>query len=184
MDKVISRTQYNRKYHKKFYFFHMFHRSKQVYFIAIITILVIALAIYNTITNPEGIQGTLMLWALVSFSIMVTPLLMIQRINGIVKKETEESKASTDTIEVTKVKIQRSNTAAVGKAVVGWQSVEQVCETKDFIYIYTGPSSGLFIVKSDIVEGDVETFRKLAENNMTKNRKGKIKYKKFFKEAK
>ena len=184
MDKVVSKTKYSRKQHKKFYFFHMFHRSKSIYFIAGMTLFVIIFAIYNTIKNPEGLQNTLLLWGVVSFSIMLTPLLMIHRINSIVKNETEETKNSTDTIEVTKVKIQRSNTASIGKAVVGWNQVEAVCETKDCIYIYTGPSQGLFIVKADIVEGDVELFRRLAESNMIKNRRGKVKYKKYFKELK
>lgn len=184
MDKVVSKTKYSRKQHKRFYSFHMFHRSKSIYFIVGVTLFVIVYALYNTIKYPEQVQNTLILWGMVSFSVMLTPLLMIHRINSIVKNETEESRNSVDTIEISKAKIQRSNTAAIGKAVVGWQQVEAICETKDTIYIYTGPSQGLFIVKADIIEGDVELFRRLAENNMRKNRKGKVKYKKYFKEPK
>jgi len=184
MERVISKTKYSRKQHKKFYFFHLFHRSHSTYFMMVLTAVVIFLAIYSTINNPQDISNILLMWAFAAFSILFIPLMMIHRINSIVKKETAESKESTDTIEVTKDKIQRSNTAAIGKAVVGWRQIEAVCETEDTIYLYTGPDTGLFIVKADIVEGDVETFRKLAMQNMTKNKRGKVKYKKYFKEKK
>jgi hypothetical protein len=184
MDKIVSKTKYDRKQHKKYYLFHMFHRNKSTYFVIFVSIGAIALALWNTINMKGNPSGVLMLWALAAFTVMVTPLLMISKINGIVRNETQERKESTDTIEVTKVKISRSNTAAEGKAVIGWTQVDCICETKDFIYIYTGPQTGIFIVKKDIIEGDVELFRKIAENNMRKNRKGKAKYKKYFKENK
>lgn len=184
MDKVIAKTKYNRKQHKQFYIFHMFHRNASTYFVIIISLFVVGLAVYNTILAKGDISKVLLLWVVASFSLMITPLLMVSRINNIVKKETLERLDSIDTIEVTKVKITRSTSITEGKAVIGWHQIDSVCETKDYIYIYTGPTEGIFIVKKDIVEGSVELFRKLAENNMKPNRKGKVKYKKYFKENK
>jgi hypothetical protein len=184
MDKVIAKTKYDRKQHKEFYLFHMFHRNSSTYFVIVISLFIIGLAVYNTIISKGDFSKVMFLWVFAAFSIMITPLLMISRINNIVKKETIERKESTDTIEVTKVKITRSTTITEGKAVIGWNQIDCVCETKDYIYIYTGPSEGIFIVKADIIEGSVELFRKLAQNNMKPNRKGKVKYKKYFKENK
>ena len=184
MDKVIAKTKYDRKQHKKFYLFHMFHRNSSTYFVFIVSLVIVAFAVYNTIMAKGDLSKVMFLWVLASFTIMITPLMMISRINGIVRKETAERKEAIDTIEVTKVKITRSTSITEGKAVVGWNQIDCVCETKDFIYIYTGPSEGIFIVKEDIIEGDVELFRKLAENNMKPNKKGKVKYKKYFKEKK
>ena len=184
MDKIISKTKYSRQQHKKFYLFHMFHRNSSTYFVIIVSLFIIGFAIYNTIIAQGDLSKVMFLWVFAAFTIMVTPLMMISRINGIVKKETAERQEAVDTIEVTKVKITRSTSITEGKAVVGWNQIDSICETKDYIYIYTAPSEGIFIVKNDIIEGDVELFRKLAENNMKPNRKGKIKYKKYFKEKK
>lgn len=184
MNKVISKTKYDRKQHRKFYLFHMFHRNSSTYFVIIVSLVIVGFAVYNTIIAKGDPQQVMFLWMLAAFTIMITPLMMISRINGIVKRETAERKEAVDTIEVTKVKITRSTSITEGKSVVGWHQIDAICETKDYIYIYTGQSEGIFIVKDDIVEGSVELFTKLAESNMKPNKKGKIKYKKYFKEKK
>lgn len=145
----------------------------------LVTAFVFGWAIYNTITNPDELQQVLMSWGLFAFTILMTPLLITMRINEVVKKETPELRESTDTIEVTKAKILRNNDKIEGKMIIGWHQVEAVAETKEYIYLYTGPTSGIFIVIADIIEGDIETFRKLAMGFMRKNRKGKVAYKKY-----
>lgn len=184
MDKIISKTKYSREQHKKFYLFHMFHRNNSTYFIIVLSAFTVIWAIVSTIMAKGDLSKVMVLWALAAFTVMITPMMTISRINNIVKKETLERKEAIDTIEVTKVKISRSTSITEGKAVVGWNQVECVCETKDYIYIYTSPTEGIFIVKNDIIEGSVELFRKLAESNMKPNKKGKVKYKKYFKEKK
>ncbi|MFA5542649.1 MAG: YcxB family protein [Bacilli bacterium] len=179
MDKVISKTKYSRKQHKDYYKYHMLHKSFSTYFIFLIAIFIIVVAIINTINalKTDGDIGQVfILWGFAAFSVMIAPMMMISKINNIVKNETVERKDSTDTIEVTKVKITRSNTTMEGKAVIGWNQVESINETKQYIYIYTGPSTGIFIVKDDIIEGSVELFRKIAKDNMKKTKKGKVKY--------
>ncbi len=179
MDKIISKTKYSRRQHRDFYLFHMFHRNYSTYFVIVLALAVFGYAVYNTtqITDPNQIM---LAWIMAAFTIMLVPMMVITKINGIVKQETAKRKDSTDTIEVTKAKIQRSTDISEGKVVFGWNQIEVICETKNYIYIYTGQNQGVFIVKSDIVEGSVELFRKLAQNQMKKNSKGKVKYKIYF----
>jgi len=185
MEKVISKTEYNRKDHKKFYRFHMFHRSKSTYFILFIVLFVIVWTIYNTINaQGEEFSSIMILWAISAFTIMLIPMMMILQINNIVKKESQERKDSIDIVTANKHKIEKNSSHVEGKVVIGWHQVDAVYENREFIYIYTGPQQGIFIKKEDIIEGDVATFRKLAENNMKKNRKGKVKYRIRFRENK
>lgn len=180
MDKIISKTKYSRRQHRDFYLFHMFHRNYSTYFVIALAIAVFGWTIYQSFQQTDPNQ-VIILWVMASFTIMIIPTMVISKINGIVKKETARRNESTDTIEVTKAKIQRSSDITEGKVVFGWNQIDVICETKDYIYIYTGENQGVFIVKSDIVEGDVELFRKLAHNHMKKNNKGKVKYKTYFK---
>lgn len=99
--------------------------------------------------------------------------------NEVIKQESPERIKSTDTIEVTKNKITRSNDVTSGKVVIGWNNIDCVCENDNFIYIYLTDQSGLFIKKEDIIEGDVELFRKLALNNMKPDKRGQILYKRY-----
>lgn len=182
MEKIIARTKYNRKQHQQFYIYHMFFRNKSTYFMILIALFVIGWAIYNSFTmeNPNDI---LISWGFSAFSLLMIPLLMTMRINEVIRKETPERKESTDKIEVTKDKIVRNNDKSEGKLVFGWNQVESVGETKDYIYIYTSPTQGIFIVKSDIIEGSVDLFRKIAKSNMKKNKRGKVNYKTHYKET-
>lgn len=183
MDKIISRTKYNHKQHRAFYLFHMFHRNYSTYLIILLAIFVFGWAVYNAtqLTDPQQI---IVSWVMAVFTISLIPLMIVSKINNVVKKESSKRKESTDTIEVTKAKLQRSTDITEGKIIFGWQQIEVICETKDYIYIYTGPNQGVFIVKGDIVEGSVGLFRKLAFNNMKRNKKGKVKYRKYYKEVK
>lgn len=180
-DHVIAKSKYRRKDHKKFYLFHMFFRSSTPLLVLAMLGIMAYFATRTTLNSgAENINQVIMIWTLTAATAMMVPFLMIGQINSVIKKETSELRDSTDIIEVNKVKITRSNAALKGKVVVSWYQVESVCETKNYIFIYTGPKQGLFIVKNDITEGNVKTFRKLANNNMRKNKKGKVDYHYYF----
>lgn len=175
MDKIVSRTKYNRGEHKKFYSFHLFHRTTTLYFMLVLLVLLGALTVSNMIKNENVI------FSLIMFGITcgMIPFLVVNKVNEVVKQETPERVRSTDTIEVTKHKITRANDVLTGKAVLGWDNIDAVCENDEYIYIYTADSTGLFIKKADIIEGDVESFRKIALDNLVPGKRGKSRYKRY-----
>lgn len=181
-DHVLSKTPYRRKDHKRFYAFHTFFRSST----PLIVLLLLGFMIFYAIRTTTRMQETdsfnmvIMVWTLTAATAMMVPFIMIGQINSVIRKETQEIKEGIDTIEANKVKIVRSNPALKGKVVISWYQVDSICETKNYIFIYTGPKQGLFIVKKDITEGNVKTFRELAKNNMRKNKKGKVDYHYYF----
>ena len=183
MDRVIAQTKYNRKEHKQFYMFHLFHRTGTLYFVLALSLLMLILAISNTFnkdfTIKENLNSAIFAWVMFAISLSFTPIMIISRVNNVIKNETEERKKSTDKIEVTKMKFSRSNSIIEGKSVFGWNDISLICETDKYFYVYLGDENGIFIVKDDIIEGSVELFRKLALANLRKNKKGKPLYKRY-----
>ena len=181
-DHVLSKSEYRRKDHKRFYLFHTFFRSSTPLLVLILMGFMIFYAIRTTLRMQEtdSYSTLIMVWTLTAATAMMVPFLMIGQVNSVIKKETQELREGIDTIEVNKVKIVRSNPAIKGKVVISWYQVENICETKKYIFIYTGPKQGIFIVKKDISEGNVVTFRELAKKNMRKNKKGKVDYHYYF----
>lgn len=183
MDRIISQSKYSRKQHKDFYTFHLIRKSGTIKFLGVIIILMLFVAISSTFnkdfTIKEETGSIVFSWIMFGFSLSIIPILIITRINNVVKQETPERVASTEKIEVTKIKFTRSNDKIEGKAVFGWRDIQSVCETDKYFYIYLSDENGVFIVKEDIIEGDVESFRKLAETNLKKDKKGKLPYKRF-----
>ena len=181
-DHVISKSPYRRKDHKRFYLFHTFFRSSTPLLVLALLGFMVFYAIRTTtrMQETDSYSTVIMVWTLTAATAMMVPFLMIGQINSVIKKETQEIKEGTDTIEANKIKIVRSNPAIKGKVVISWYQVEAVCETKNYIFIYTGPKQGIFIVKKDITEGNVKTFRELAKNNMRKNKRGKVDYHYYF----
>ena len=183
MDKIISQSKYNRKQHKEFYTFHLLKKSGTIKFIAVIIVLMLFMAITSTFnkdfTIKEETSSVVFSWVMFGFSLSIIPILIITRVNNVVKQETPERIKSTEKIEVTKIKFTRSNDQIEGKSVFGWRDIQSVCETDKYFYIYLSEDNGVFIVKEDIIEGDVETFRKMAEANLKKDKKGKLPYKRF-----
>lgn len=186
MDRVISKTKYDRKDHINYYKFHLIHRSKSTYFYIVVMLFLLGWTLYNTINfkDIEKLQNLILSWAITVFTIMLVPLMLIFQINSIVKRESKERLDSIDIITVTKSKIEKNSSHEQGKVVIGWKQVAAVYESKDYIYIYTDPQQGIFIKKEDIVEGDVELFRKIARSNMNQNRRGKVNYKIRYRENK
>ena len=179
---VISKTPYRRKDHRRFYTFHTFFRSSTPLIVLVLLGFMVFYAIRTTMRMQEtdSFNMVIMIWTLTAATAMMVPFIMIGQINSVIKKETQEIKEGIDTIEVNKVKIVRSNPALKGKVVVSWYQVESICETKNYIFIYTGPKQGLFIVKKDITEGNVKSFRDIANKNMRKNKRGKVDYHYYF----
>lgn len=175
IERIISKTKYDRKEHKKFYLFHLYHRTQTLYFMFALIIFLLVLTIINVSKNQNVIFSCVMF----GITCAMVPILIISKINQVVKQETPERVKSTDTIEVTKSKIIRSNDVTSGKVVIGWNNIDCICENDNFIYIYLTDQSGLFIKKADIIEGSAELFRKLALNNMKPDRKGRILYKRY-----
>lgn len=176
MDKVVSKTKYDRKEHKKFYMFHLFHRSGTLYFMIVLLVLLGIMTVTDLMDKEKNGTFTMIMFGL---TLGIIPFMIISRINEVVRQETPERIKSSDMIEVTKHKLIRVNDTIKGKGVIGWNNLDCVCETDEFFYLYTTDKSGLFIKKADIVEGSVELFRKLALANMPVDKKGKVKYKRY-----
>ena len=174
-DKIVSRTKYLRKEHRRFYMFHLFHRSSSIYLIIGLVIILFGFTLYNVYKQQNVVFSLIMF----GITCAIFPYLIISKINNVVKQETPERVRSTDIIEVTKHKISRANDVISGKAVIGWNELDCVCEDDEFIYLYTSDNSGLFIKKADIVEGDIESFRKIALDNIGRDKKGNPRYKRY-----
>lgn len=183
MDKVISQTKYNRKQHKEFYLFHLTRRSGTIKLLAFIVIVMLIIAITNTFDSgfkiKEDTSSMMFSWIMFAVSLSFTPILIISRVNNVVKQETPERLKSTEKIEVTKMKFTRSNDCIGGKSVFGWTDIQMICETEKYFYVYLQEDNGIFIVKEDIIEGDVELFKKMAMANLKKNKKGRPLYKRY-----
>lgn len=183
MDRVVAQTKYSRKQHKEFYMFHLFHRTGTVVFVGVLSLIMLILAISNTInkdfSEKANMSAAIFSWIMFAISLSFTPIMIITRINNVIKNETEERKRSTDKIEVTKMKFSRSNNIIEGKSVFGWNDIDMLCETDKYFYIYLTNENGIFIVKDDIIEGSVELFRKMALANLRKDKKGRPLYKRY-----
>ena len=183
MDRIVSQSKYNRKQHKDFYKFHLIRRSGTIKFLGVIILLMLFMAITNTFEKDfsikEDTNGVMFSWIMFGLSLSFVPIMIISKINNVIKQETPERRESTEKIEVTKIKFVRSNDKIEGKSVFGWTDIDVLCETDKYFFVYLSEENGIFIVKDDIVEGSVELFRKYALSNLKKDKKGKLRYKRY-----
>ncbi len=179
MDKIVSLTKYNRKQHKQFYFFHLFHRGKTVKMLGVIAVVMFFLAMMNTFQKEPNIGTIIFSWIMFGLVLAMAPFLMISRVNNVVKQETTERKQATEKVEVTKIKFTRTYDTLSGKGVLTWTDIDIICETDLYYYIYLSDTNGLFIVKADIIEGSTQLFEKLAMANLRKDKKGRPFYKRY-----
>lgn len=179
MDKLVAKSKYSKKSHKDFYLFHLIYKSSSTYFLIILTLALVGLGIFNTISslNSGKIINIIILWSLIVFTLSLTVVQMFSRINKTIKKEAETREDSIEVIEINKNIIIRRIENVSGREVIGWEEVNAIYETKNYIFVYTFSDEGFLIVKEDIIEGSVEGFRNLATNKLPKNRRGKVKYK-------
>ena len=186
MDKILVKSEYDEKLHRRFYFFHMFRKSFSVYFLFLAIALAIYLAVKATInyTEETSMTNLYIAWGFAALIIGMVPTFTFGRINAIIRQNKKERGDRLEIIEITKAKIVRFIEGAEGKAVLGWEHFESVYETKKCFYMYIDKDRGLVINKVDIIEGSVEVFRKLVQNNLKPNQRGKVKFKQLFKEEK
>ena len=182
MDKVLIKSKYNKKYHYKFYSFHMLRKSASVYLFLIAGLLSIYLAITNTLSAEVSSTSKATSWGFVILIFFSIPFFSIGKIRGILKRSEKIREGNYEIIEMTKYKITRFIENIDSKVVLGWEDFESVYEFKDYYLMYIAKERGLVIPKEDIVEGSPEIFEKLARNNLKPNKKGKINYFKKYKD--
>lgn len=178
MDKVIAISKYDKLAHKAFYKFHMLRKSKSTYFIYAVCLMMIGLAVSNTVKDPN-LTNIAFSWSLASFTVLLAPMLIFWKVNSIVNQEADKRKDVIETIEINKIRIERRSEK--GRMIYNWSEIESIYEQKEYIFIYVSEKSGMLLVKKDITEGTVEDIQKLAFKYMNKNKKGKVKYKKYLK---
>jgi hypothetical protein len=110
------------------------------------------------------------------------PVFLLGKIFQVIKQNKKERGESLELMEFTKAKIVRRIEGQEGKAVLGWEQFESAYEMLDCFYFYIDKDRGLVIVKADITEGSVALLRKLIQQNFPKNKKGKAKYSKMYKD--
>jgi hypothetical protein len=176
MNKVLIKTKYDVKLFERFYFFNLFKKSVSVYFFILAGVFSIYLAISNT-RNPDATSmNTTIAWVFSAIILGSIPAFTYGRIRTVLSKTAKERGDSLEVIEITKPKIARLVEGISKKIVLGWEDFDSIYEYKDYIYMYMDRDRGLVFAKDTIVEGDIETFRKLAMNNLRPNKKGKVKY--------
>ncbi|HKM29893.1 MAG TPA: YcxB family protein [Bacilli bacterium] len=183
MNKIVIKSQYSKKVHLAFYKFHMFRKSTKIYFIMLIGVFTLYLAIKYSTSAEMDPTNLMIIWALAAFSILLTPVIMMTRTGTIVRQEAKERLETVELLEITKDRILRKVENA-GSVVTGWYNINSVYETKDAFYFYLSAEQGLVLVKKDIITGDVDSLREMITKNLKPNKKGKIPFKKYFKEKK
>ncbi|HEY8395514.1 MAG TPA: YcxB family protein [Bacilli bacterium] len=184
MEKVLIKNKFDRKLYIRFLYFNLFKKSASVYFFILAAILSLYLAITVT-NNPDAtVASKTIYWIFSIFLLSSLPAFTIGRIGATVKNLQKERGEKLEIIEITKPKIVRFIEGVQGKAVLGWEYFDSIYEFEDYVYMYIDRDQGLVFKKESIVEGDIETFRKLAMKNLRPGKKGKIRYFKKFKEEK
>lgn len=182
MDKVLVKSTYNIKFHYKFYSFHLFRKSFTLYIFLLAGAVSIYLALKNTFTAEVPLATKITSWVMVLLIMTFIPFFALGRIRGIVKKNQRERKDNQEIIEFTRFKITRVIENITSREIVGWEIFESVYEFKDVFMLYIDKERGLVVPKEDIVEGSSEILEKLIKNNLKPDKKGKIRFKKMYKE--
>jgi hypothetical protein len=144
-------------------------------------ILSIYLAIANTVSGAQPNQ-IIFSWVFAVLLCIAMPVITFGKIKGIVWRTKKQRGDLIEIIEITKAKITRVLEGNKEKAVLGWENFDSIYETEDCFYMYIDQDRGLVIPKADIVEGSADIFRKLAMNNLKKDKKGKPKFRQMAKD--
>ena len=180
-NKVVVESKYRKDLHRSFYLIHMFRRSLSIYFIFLLAAFVIYMAVKQTIATPTETKTIISVWVLSFATVMITPMIMFFRISSATKREAEVRKDTVEILEITKDKILRKINNE-SKLTLGWYNVDTIYETEEAFFIYINDDQGLVVAKDGIVKGDSELLRKLAMNNLKPNKKGKVPFKKIYKD--
>ena len=180
-NKVVVESKYRKDLHRSFYLIHMFRRSLSIYFIFLLAAFVIYMAVKQTIATPTETKTIISVWVLSFATVMITPMIMFFRISSATKREAEARKDTVEILEITKDKILRKINNE-SKLTLGWYNVDTIYETEEAFFISINDDQGLVVAKDGIVKGDSELLRKLAMNNLKPNKKGKVPFKKIYKD--
>lgn len=180
-NKVVVESKYRKDLHRSFYLIHMFRRSLSIYFIFLLAAFVIYMAVKQTIATPTETKTIISVWVLSFATVMITPMIMFFRISSATKREAEARKDTVEILEITKDKILRKINNE-SKLTLGWYNVDTIYETEEAFFIYINDDQGLVVAKDGIIKGDSELLRKLAMNNLKPNKKGKVPFKKIYKD--
>lgn len=180
-NKVVVESKYRKDLHRSFYLIHMFRRSLSIYFIFLLAAFVIYMAVKQTIATPTETKTIISVWVLSFATVMITPMIMFFRISSATKREAKARKDTVEILEITKDKILRKINNE-SKLTLGWYNVDTIYETEEAFFIYINDDQGLVVAKDGIVKGDSELLRKLAMNNLKPNKKGKVPFKKIYKD--
>lgn len=180
-NKVVVESKYRKDLHRRFYLIHMFRRSFSIYFIFLLAAFVIYMAIKQTIATPTETKTIISVWVLSFATILITPMIMYFRISSATKREAEARKDTVELLEFTKDKVFRKINNE-SKLTLGWYNIDTIYETKDAFFLYVNDDQGLVVSKDGIIKGDSDLLRKLAMNNLKPNKKGKVPFKKIYKD--
>lgn len=180
-NKVVVESKYRKDLHRSFYLIHMFRRSLSIYFIFLLAAFVIYMAVKQTIATPTETKTIISVWVLSFATVMITPMIMFFRISSATKREAEARKDTVEILEFTKDKILRKINNE-SKLTLGWYNVDTIYETEEAFFLYINDDQGLVVAKDGIVKGNSELLRKLAMNNLKPNKKGKVPFKKIYKD--
>lgn len=180
-NKVVVESKYRKDLHRSFYLIHMFRRSLSIYFIFLLAAFVIYMAVKQTIATPTETKTIISVWVLSFATVMITPMIMFFRISSATKREAEARKDTVEILEFTKDKILRKINNE-SKLTLGWYNIDTIYETEEAFFLYINDDQGLVVAKDGIVKGDSELLRKLTMNNLKPNKKGKVPFKKIYKD--
>lgn len=186
MDRIIVKSQFDKKINKKYYQFHAFHKSISIYMVIILGFAVLYMAISTSLAATEETSSitVILTWVIASFTFLFAPALMLMGINRNVTKEAKVRENLVETIIVTKAKIERRMEGKEGNLVFGWDTINSAYEMEDMFLLYVSKDAAIVLGKKYFVEGNFETLRKLINNCMTPGKKGKIKFKSYVKKNK
>lgn len=182
MDKVLVKSKYNKKYHTHFFSFYTFRKTASIYLYFIAGALIIFLAVMNSLNSEANATQKAMSWAIAVLFLTSIPFFTTGRIKSVVRRNEKERGDKEEVMEFTRAKIVIIPASSEGKVTLGWEFFTSVYEFEEYFFMYIDRERGLVVPKNDIIEGDVETLRKLISNNLRPGKKGKSNFKKMYKD--
>ena len=171
-NKIIVKSPYDKDTHVQFYLFHITHKSSMIYLFPLIGLLIIFL-----LTTGDNKNNIPVYIAFATFALIFIPFYIWLTIRSNVKRDSKTRVDSTETIEITKEKITRTDDKNSGKDILSWQQIMTVYERVGCFYFYTSNEHGFIVKKSDIIEGNVDLIRGYCKKLLTPNKKGKVPFK-------
>jgi len=187
MDKIISKSLLNEKLQKSMMWFYALRKSFKFYFLLIVYLAVMLymfLVVFPTLT---GGGDSLFFYVMIVLATLVVPTTKFFTIANSVSKLRKLYLHHNEMVEITKAKIdwkiEKGGEERNDGIVLSWNQIMSACEVKGAFYFYLdNKGNGFLIDKNTIIKGDIYLLRKLIINNIGKTKRGKLLYKKYFKE--